>query len=79
MVEFNETCDYDFIKMMPFGAYTVSDWGAKLDIYRDKYKEVEIAAPGIECRRLQEDPAIAGSLRNLGQSATAVPVAGEAG
>ena len=35
---------------MPFGAYTVSDWGAKLDIYCDKYKEVEIAAPGIECR-----------------------------
>ena len=28
MVEFNETYDYDFIKMMPFGAYTVSDWGA---------------------------------------------------
>ena len=47
MVEFNETYDFDFIKMMPFGAYTIPDWGAKLDIYCDKYKEVEIAAPGI--------------------------------
>ena len=32
MVEFNEKYDYDFIKMMPFGAYTIPDWGAKLDI-----------------------------------------------
>ena len=65
MVEFNETYDYDFIKMMPFGAYTVSDWGAKLDIYCDKYKEVEIAAPGIECRedykRIQPLPAVYGT------------------
>ena len=49
MVEYNETYDFDFIKMMPFGAYTTPDWGAKLDIYCDKYKEVEIAAPGIVC------------------------------
>lgn len=49
MVEFNETYDFDFIKMMPFGAYTTPDWGAKLAIYCDKYKEVEIAAPGITC------------------------------
>lgn len=47
MVDFNEKYDYDFIKMMPFGAYTVSDWGAKLAIFCDKYKEVEIAAPTI--------------------------------
>ena len=49
MVEFNEKYDYDFIKMMPFGAYTTPDWGAKLDIFCDKYKEVEVAAPGITC------------------------------
>ena len=47
MVEFNEKYDFDFIKMMPFGAYMIPDWGAKLNIYCDKYKEVEIAAPGI--------------------------------
>ncbi|MFV0498073.1 MAG: uroporphyrinogen decarboxylase family protein [Candidatus Fimivivens sp.] len=47
MVHFNEKYDYDFIKMMPFGAYSVSDWGAKLDVFCDKYKEVVISAPGI--------------------------------
>ncbi|MEA5135757.1 MAG: uroporphyrinogen decarboxylase family protein [Candidatus Fimivivens sp.] len=47
MVNFNEKYDYDFIKMMPFGAYSTPDWGAKLDIYCDKYKEVVISAPGI--------------------------------
>ena len=30
MVAFNEKYDYDFIKMMPFGAYMTPDWGAKL-------------------------------------------------
>jgi len=45
MVEFNEEYDYDFIKMMPFGAYTTSDWGVKLEIYCDKYREVRIVAP----------------------------------
>lgn len=49
MVEFNETYDYDFIKMMPFGAYTTPDWGTKLEIFCDKYKEVEIVAPAITC------------------------------
>lgn len=47
MVDFNERYDFDFIKMMPFGAYTVPDWGAKLDIFCTKYQEVEISAPGI--------------------------------
>jgi len=46
-VYFNEKYDYDFIKLMPFGAYSTPDWGAKLDIYCDKYKEVVISAPGI--------------------------------
>lgn len=50
MTAFNEEYDYDFIKMMPFGAYTTPDWGAKLDIFCDKYKEVEIAAGGIDDR-----------------------------
>lgn len=47
MVEFNEKFDFDFIKMMPFGAYTVPDWGAKLNIFCDKYQEVTIGAPAI--------------------------------
>lgn len=47
MVDFNTKFDFDFVKMMPFGAYTVPDWGAKLDIFCDKYKEVEVAAPGV--------------------------------
>ena len=47
MIRFNEAYDYDFIKMMPFGAYTTPDWGAKLRVYCDKYKEVEIEDGGI--------------------------------
>ena len=43
MVGMNRKYDYDFIKMMPFGAYMVPDWGGKLDVFCDKYKEVEIA------------------------------------
>ena len=38
-VRFNEKYDYDFIKLMPFGTYSIQDWGAKLKIYCDKYKE----------------------------------------
>ena len=48
MVEMNRKFDYDFIKMMPFGAYMVPDWGAKLDIYCNKYQEVEIADTGLK-------------------------------
>lgn len=47
-VDFNEKYDYDFIKLMPFGAYTTPDWGAKLNIYCHKYKAVTISAPGID-------------------------------
>ena len=49
MVAFNEKYDYDFIKMMPFGAYMTPDWGAKLKIFCDPYKEVEIIEPAITC------------------------------
>ena len=45
----NERYDYDFIKMMPFGAYTTQDWGAKIQIFCDKYKEPVIVEPGIKC------------------------------
>lgn len=44
----NEKFDYDFIKMMPFGAYSTQDWGAKINIYCDKYKEPVIVEPGIK-------------------------------
>ncbi len=65
MVAFNEKYDYDFIKMMPFGAYTTPDWGAGLKIYSNKYREVEIKKPGIDsiddyCR-LEVFPAIYGT------------------
>ena len=49
MVAFNEKYDYDFIKMMPFGAYMTPGWGAKLKIFCDPYKEVEIIEPAITC------------------------------
>lgn len=65
MAQFNETYDFDFIKMMPFGAYTVPDWGAKLDIYCDKYKEVEISAPAIteleDYKRVEPLPPVYGT------------------
>ena len=38
-IEFVKKYDYDFIKLMPFGTYTVQDWGAKIKFYCDKYKE----------------------------------------
>ncbi len=47
LVAFNEKFDYDYIKLMPFGAYSVPDWGAKLSVFCNKYKEVEISAPAV--------------------------------
>lgn len=47
-VEFNEKYDYDFIKLMPFGTYSIQDWGAKLKIYCDKYKEPIVADTAIK-------------------------------
>lgn len=47
MVSQNEKYDFDFIKMMPFGAYSTQDWGAKIKIYCDRYKEPVIIEPGI--------------------------------
>ncbi len=46
-VAFTRKYDYDFIKLMPFGTYSIQDWGARLKIYCDKYKEPIIEAPGI--------------------------------
>lgn len=47
-VAFNEKYDFDFIKMMPFGTYSVQDWGAQLSIYCDRYKEPIVATPAIK-------------------------------
>lgn len=47
-VSFNEKYDFDFIKMMPFGTYSVQDWGAQLTIYCDKYKEPIVKVPAIK-------------------------------
>lgn len=44
----NEEYDFDFIKMMPFGAYTTQDWGARIKIYCDRYKEPVIVEPAIK-------------------------------
>jgi len=61
----NEEYDYDFIKMMPFGAYSTQDWGAKIKIYCDKYKEPVVSEPGIkelsDYRKIQPLPAIYGT------------------
>lgn len=65
MVAFNEEYDYDFIKMMPFGAYSTQDWGAKIKIYCDKYKEPAVVEPGIkelvDYRKVTPLPAIYGT------------------
>lgn len=45
---FTEEYDYDFIKMMPFGAYSTQDWGTKISIYCDKFKEPVISAPAVD-------------------------------
>ncbi|MGJ0845096.1 uroporphyrinogen decarboxylase [Tissierella praeacuta DSM 18095] len=47
-VAFNEEYDFDFIKLMPFGTYSIQDWGAQLKIYCHKYHEPIIIAPGIK-------------------------------
>ncbi len=47
MVWFNEEYDYDFIKMMPMGAYVCPDWGGKLTVFGTKHDAVEITEPGI--------------------------------
>lgn len=47
-VNFNEKYDYDFIKIMPFGTYSIQDWGAKIKIYCDKYREPIVAEPAIK-------------------------------
>lgn len=47
-VEFNEEYDFDFIKLMPFGTYSIQDWGAQLKIYCHKYHEPIVISPGIK-------------------------------
>lgn len=47
-VEFNDFYDFDFIKLMPFGTYSIQDYGAQIKIYCDKYKEPIVLAPGIK-------------------------------
>lgn len=47
-VEFNEKYDFDFIKMMPFGTYSVQDWGAEITFYAHKYHEPIVKTAGIQ-------------------------------
>lgn len=62
---FNEEYDYDFIKMMPFGTYSVQDWGAQIKIYCDKYKEPIVAKTAVDkiedYKRIQALPAYYGT------------------
>lgn len=64
-VNFNEKYDFDFIKMMPFGTYSVQDWGAQITIYCDKYREPIVKKPRIQevedYNKLEVLPAIYGT------------------
>ncbi len=64
-VEFVKKYDYDFIKLMPFGAYATQDWGARIKIYCDKYREPVVTDFGIkrasDWGNLEELPAIYGT------------------
>jgi uroporphyrinogen decarboxylase len=46
-VRFAEEFDFDFIKLMPFGLYSVQDYGAKIKIYAQTGRPAELADPGI--------------------------------
>ncbi len=64
-VEFAKKYDYDYIKLMPFGTYTIQDWGARIKIYCDKYKEPIVEDTGIkkisDWQNLEVLPAIYGT------------------
>lgn len=64
-VEAGNKYDYDFIKIMPFGNYSVQDWGAKIKIYCDKYNEPIVEDYGIKSvedwGKLEVLPAIYGT------------------
>lgn len=64
-VEFVKKYDYDFIKLMPFGTYTIQDWGARIKFYCDKYKEPIVDDFGIkdinDWSKLEVLPAIYGT------------------
>jgi len=57
--------DYDFIKMMPFGLYTVQDFGAKVKIFGTPHQPPIIDEGGISCiedwNKLEVLPAIYGT------------------
>lgn len=55
-LDFLEKFDFDFIKMMPFGLYSVQDWGAKIEIYCDPLKEPVVAESPI--RSLEDYKAV---------------------
>jgi uroporphyrinogen decarboxylase len=46
-VRFAEEFDFDFIKLMPFGLYSVQDYGAKIKIYAQTGRPPVLADPGI--------------------------------
>lgn len=64
-VAFVKKYDYDFIKLMPFGTYAIQDWGAKIKIYCDKFKEPIVEDGGIkeigDWEKLEELPAVYGT------------------
>lgn len=67
-VEFNDKYDFDFIKLMPFGTYSVQDYGAQIKIYADKYKEPIVLEPGIkEIKGYKELEVLEGTHGTLGK------------
>ncbi|MDR0400140.1 MAG: uroporphyrinogen decarboxylase [Treponema sp.] len=64
-VDYAEEFDFDFIKLMPFGLYSVQDYGAKINIYAQTGRPPVVADPGIhevaDWGRIEPLPAYYGS------------------
>ncbi len=64
-VELTEKYDFDYIKMMPFGLYSTQDFGNKVKIYCDPYKEPVVSRFAIQEPKdydaVQAIPAIQGT------------------
>ncbi len=53
-IQFQREYDFDFIKLMPFGLYSVQDWGAQIEIYCDPLKEPVVLSSPIQDVRSYE-------------------------
>ncbi|MGD8564174.1 MAG: uroporphyrinogen decarboxylase family protein [Desulfarculaceae bacterium] len=48
-VEAMRQFDYDFIKLMPFGLYTVQDWGCQIKIFCTPHEPAVVEKYGVQC------------------------------